>query len=223
MVRPTGSRSGLTSNQSAKRLIISGADRVCLFGRTGSGKTTLARHLLGQVPRFVVLDAKGTFTMDGVRVLSSFRRSEERQIVRPRWGNNAAEVFDEAMVNAYRSGNIVVYLDETTMHTRASSLNPTLAMLIRLGRERGIGTWCASQRPKNIPSAVFTEAEHIISFPLNFRPDREKIESFTADGVADAISGLEGHDFVYYRVIDSELRHMPAIALKGKGRKNVNA
>ncbi len=209
----SGKPKDLRSNLPSKPLTIKGSDRLCLFGRTGSGKTTLAKYLIEQVPRYVVLDPKGTFNVEGIPVVKSFSRMQDRQIVRPKWNADTYMVFDHAMLSAYKQRNIVVYLDETTMHTKPTVINPTLGMLIRLGRERGVGTWCASQRPKNIPSAIFTEAEHIFSFPLNFRLDREKVESFTADGVADEIATLQGHDFVYFRVHASELRHMPALKL----------
>lgn len=47
-------------------MLIKVSERCAFFGRTGSGKTTLAKALLAGVNSFVVLDAKHTFEMPGV-------------------------------------------------------------------------------------------------------------------------------------------------------------
>lgn len=101
---------------------------------------------------------------------------------------------------AWTAGGTVIYVDETTLITPARTLLPALGKAIRTGRERMVGVWCASQRPKELPSAIFTESEHIFTFCLSYSKDRDKVREFTSDGYGDAIDGLDGHRFAHYDV-----------------------
>lgn len=105
---------------------------------------------------------------------------------------------------------MVIYGDEATLLTRPTILEPTLGKAIRTGRERGVAVWLSSQRPKNIPSEVFTESEHFFVFQLTYEDDFRKVASFTGDRMwehAETVwpEELEGtdrqnHDCIYYSV-----------------------
>jgi hypothetical protein len=63
-----------------------------------------------------------------------------------------------------------------------------------------------SQRPKDVPSAIFTESEHFFIFRLTFEADRDKVASFTSDAIGERIAKLRGHECVYYNVLTDETR-----------------
>lgn len=184
------------------RITIRASDRVCFFGRTGSGKTTLARAFLRAVPRFVVLDAKHTFRMRNVPISSEYNRFRARQVVRLPYD---AEDWEGVMRRIWRRRRTLLYVDETTLVNEAygSRLSPQLGRAIRTGRELGIGVWIGSQRPKDIPSAIFTEAEHFFIFQLNWHEDRKKVVSFTNTDLMDDLERLHGHQFLYYSVLEN--------------------
>lgn len=175
--------------------------RVCLFGRTGSGKTTLAKRILSSATfRWAALDPKHDLSIPGIPVVSKFNEDLDRQIIRVPFDENEYFAWDDAIDGVWENGNRILYVDETTLLTPPRSLRASLGRAIRTGRSRGVGVWCASQRPKDLPSAVFTEAEHFFVFQLTFKADREKVCSFTTDAISDALPKLRNHDYVYYNV-----------------------
>lgn len=182
-------------------------NRIALFGRTGSGKTTLVKHLLSHFPRWVVLDAKHTYKAKGVKVVKQFDKRLDQQIIRvpPVGGRGEEALWSAAIESVWQRGDAVLYVDETTLITKPRVLLPALGKAIRTGRERGVGVWCASQRPKDLPSAIFTECEHIFCFQLQFSADRDKVVSFTADDLGRYLERVKWHEFVHFDVMRNGL------------------
>jgi DNA helicase HerA-like ATPase len=194
-------------------------DRLFFAGRTGSGKTTLAKGLLNGVAKFVVIDPKHTFTMSGIPTKPHFDKNLDRQIVRvPMYDKRKdkrrtaeMERFADVINDVWKAGNRVLYIDELTLVTRPRPLLPELAKAIRTGRERGLGVWTGSQRPTEIPSEVFTESEHIFVFQLGYMRDRMKVTHFTTDAIYRVMEGLRGHSFAYYNVRDNRMERFKPI------------
>lgn len=187
-------------------LQIATTDRACFFGATGSGKTTLALTLLRGVRSWVVLDAKHRIRVDGVPIVTAFDPRLSRQIIRAPF---PAEDWDTPLMQAWMRGGIVVYSDETTLiNPKGAFLSPALGRVIRTGRELGVGAWMGSQRPKKIPSEVYTEAEHFFIFQLRYKPDRQRVIEATSDAVGVAIDSLKGHEFVYFNAETGDIRKM---------------
>lgn len=183
------------------------SDRVCIFGKSGSGKTTLVRHLLQQYPRYVVLDGKRTYE-DGSPIISKFDKRKPRQIIRVP-SENETDNWRLVMRDIFKNDRKrVVYLDETTFLTPPRIIVPELGDLIRAGRELKLGVWCGSQRPRDIPSAVFTETNHFFIFRLSYEPDRDKVVSFTGDIVKPLIDKVRGHDTIYYNDNDEKAYYL---------------
>lgn len=151
---------------------------------------------------WAVIDAKHDFTLGDAPIVRSFNPKLERQIIRVPLGAGEEELWDSAIWAAWDRGNGILYVDETTLLTPARVIRPSLGAAIRTGRSRGLGVWCGSQRPKDIPSAIFTEAEHFFLFQLTFEADREKVVSFTSPVIEDALSSLRGHDFIYWNILE---------------------
>lgn len=176
--------------------------RVCFFGRTRSGKTTMARGLLADAgtTRWTVLDPKHTYSDGDTKVVARFDPKLRRQIVRVPPDRHEQERWAECIDAVWRRGDGILYVDELTLITPSTRILPELGKAIRTGGEIGLGTWCGSQRPKDVPSAVYTETEHFFIFRLAWKDDRDKVVSFTEDEVGRLLPRLRGHDCVYYGV-----------------------
>jgi energy-coupling factor transporter ATP-binding protein EcfA2 len=188
---------------------IAPSERVFLTGRTGCGKTTMAKRFLAKTSRWVVTDPKGTFRMEGIPILDAFDKSKKRQIIRmPYDVDDDVAYWGEVIKAAYDDGNRVIYNDEVVALIRGpQNLPRDLRWAITTGRERNVAVWNSTQRPKAIPSQIFTETEHFFTFALAFKADREKVLEYTDEGLEEQINALAradtnagGHDCVYWKV-----------------------
>lgn len=189
------------------RINITENNHVCFFGRTRSGKTTLAKHLLSRVRQYVVLDPKHTYTDPYAEISDAFDAKTPRQIIRVPF-DNEMERWDDVIHRVWEAGNRVLYVDEATLITPARTILPSLGRAIRTGIERGVGVWTGSQRPKDIPSVVYTETEHFFVFQLIWKDDRDKVMSFTGDRMSKLLPKVRNHDCVYYNVWEDKIAYL---------------
>lgn len=184
------------------------SERALFVGKTGCGKTTLARRLLRHVERCVVLDPKATLADWGLEPWDS--ETQQRLLagepVRTRavWDyerGDAAEFWEDVLEVCYRAGDVVVYIDELYALTQGGSLDaPVLLALQTRGRELGIGLWMTSQRPRKIPVFCVSESEHFFMFRLLVKRDREYMSDFMTEIVRDPIPAADTYGFYYMDV-----------------------
>lgn len=204
-------------------IVVRPEERADFFGRTGSGKTTIARALLRTAQtaghRTIVFDAKHTYVDGGIKVVESVNPKLRHQIVRVPPDVDELARWNDAFYDAWDMGDAILYVDEVTLVTPPRTITPGYGRCIRTGRERGLGTWSGSQRPKDIPSVVFTEAEHIFGFRLQWSADVDKVASFTTEDfyrIHDTLRGRRRlHDFVYYDVLGDRLVYVHASRVSG--------
>lgn len=156
--------------------------RVAFIGKTNSGKTFLARHLLQPIKRLIVLDGKGTLggsewnlEMGGTveRQLRAGKPARLR-VVAPTNGD-----WTHWLRLAWDARNVTVYIDEmmTVVAPRQREPNELTALYTR-GRELGIGVWASTQRPVWVPPFMLSEAEWIFLFRVSKPDDRKAVADF---------------------------------------------
>ena len=193
-----------------ERIEFGRGEHVSLFGHTGTGKTYLARRYLRAAPVLVAIDPKHTLRIPGARVRAELRPREDKQILRPPVFGKEERAWYEDQYNRIfelgrKRGGLYVYTDEVNPTGTPQYLNPGLDRLIRQGRELGISVWTASQRPRLIPSTLFSESSHIVSFFVLDKQDRDRVGEWTGERGRAILAQLAAdprspHDFLYFHV-----------------------
>lgn len=187
-------------------------ERVFIAGKTRSGKTFLAQHLLRKVKRLMVFDSKGTlvneknesnhwqldeYTGQAKKDFTSGDPARVRVVIDPR--REPMEVWAEAMNDVYNAGNCILYIDELySIVDPGSRPPPIMTALWTRGAEFGISVWGTTQRPVWVPLFALSEAEHFFIFRLSLFEDRKRVAAFTSMEVLNEIR--DKHGFYYHYV-----------------------
>lgn len=200
-----------TTDATNKDFKIKRSDRVFIAGKTGSGKTVLAQHLLLPAKRLIVIDGKDGIDNTAWR-LEDYNKSHLRQLVnnpdeglRVRLVNNQKDIIELLNV-VYEVGNCMVYIDEITMTIPPQSKPPQIYLDIwARGRQREIGAWGNTQRPTQIPLWFLSESTHFFMFRLSLEDDRKRVYQMIGDKRV-ITEKLDEHGFWYYNDRTNELR-----------------
>lgn len=164
-------------------------EHVFVAGRTGSGKTYLAKKFLSLYPNVVVLDTKGTLNWDEVlpeekTIVTSLAKISEAKtnkiIYKPRWQEMTFEVYNRFFKWIYERKNTIVWIDEVmAICPNPFKIPDYYKAILTRGRELNIAAWSLTQRPSGIPQVVISEAVHLFIFDLNLEQDRAKLVEIT--------------------------------------------
>ncbi len=174
-------------------------DRVAIVGKTGSGKTYLARRLCARVSRLVVIDHKsslgGWHCEDATE--AAWAKLERGDPARVRVVYEDDDTYETAIAIALAAGNCTIYIDEIYGVTENGKRPRALIAALTRGREFGVGVWTSTQRPKHLPLFVLSEADHYFVMRLNLDEDRKRLAAFAGEEVLSKID--DEHGFFYCR------------------------
>jgi len=188
-------------------------DRGVLIGKTGGGKTTLARFLVEDpMKRFsVTWNPKGSeavlewnqLHVTSLRELyDASEKEENRRIV---YTPDALKAKDEKTQYEffywiYERRYTRLYIDEATEIVYSSFKPPDyLTACLNRGRERGVSTLTATQRPAGVPMNILSESEHYYVFKLLLHQDKQRVEQITGITIEEQ-STLNDYEFFYFNV-----------------------
>lgn len=181
---------------------INPGDRVAIIGRSGTGKSVLLRSLMSRYSTAVLLDPKRTADFGGWAHLEGARdfgrdwpRHHPRAIARPGLLEDERTWADAVCRRIYTVGRCAAGLDELPAGVSESRPLVWLDVLLKRGRELGITTYVATQRPRRIPLDVIAQAEHVFVFDLNNPSD----VAFMADTLGAYDHPRTPHGFWYWR------------------------
>lgn len=189
-------------------VVIKPNQHVFVAGRTGSGKTFLARKYLAGYRNVVVLDTKGTTNWpeippDEITLVRNIKylpaATTPKIIYRPVWEEMDGQYYNEFFRWCYRRRNTVVWVDEAMSVSPSPFKIPDYykAILTR-GRELNVAVWSLTQRPSGIAQVIISESTHFFVFDLNMPQDRDKLAEVT--GATEFLDKPGKYKFWYFHV-----------------------
>lgn len=189
--------------------------RLAIVGVTGSGKTQAAVwHLSArdfeQKP-WIVYNFKRDEIVDGIPHvrhigLEEIPAAPGVYVVHP--GPQDGEAVENQMWHLWDAENVGVYIDEGFMVKRN---NEAFEALLTQGRSKHIPMIVLSQRPRWISRFVFTEAEFVQIFELQWKNDRKTVEEFVPADLESELPKLPRYYSLYWDRPNRQLTPMARV------------
>jgi len=166
------------------------------LGKSGSGKSYLARHQAAGARRLLIHDPNGEDAWaDGALVIYS--RAELVEAMRARawricWRGAVAargdaemrEAFEWANRAALAAGDCLVIWDEVDRFTDAMRLPPAAYAMVNAGRHRGVKVFACSRRVRRVSRDLSANAGRIVVFRMTEPGDLRWIRDTMGDEAA---------------------------------------
>lgn len=193
--------------------VIKPNEHVFIGGRTGTGKTWLAKKYLTNYEFVVALDTKGMLVQDwtepGPKELTVVTRLADLEkvktpkiIYQPTWDEMTFDHYNAFFFWIYQRRNTIVWIDEAmSVCPNPMKIPDGYRACLTRGRQLNIGVWSLSQRPSGLPQVILSEATHFFVFDLSLPQDREKLVEITGAVELYEMPSKHGkYVFWYYKV-----------------------
>jgi hypothetical protein len=196
-------------------IAIDPSERWVIFGKTGSGKTQYAKHLLrivaekmpvvivdpnelwcGKYPQWET-EKKKPGTIDKPHLIDKFNPKWHVQCLQPDVdGSEPDERLERLCYDVLAHENIFIYFDETEGIATATHVPRYIRRIWKTGRAHGIGAWAVTQAPKGIPRIFKSQAEKLITFKVG----DEDVDTVAAlvHATQEEVAGLQRFEWLYY-------------------------
>lgn len=191
-------------------------EHVFIGGKTGTGKTELAKNYLSQFPRVAMLDTKGDTLKTIKKGLSPWPQVDPKDLTVITNVESLRDVttrhliyvpameeltifhYDEFFRWCYFQEDITVWVDECMNVSPSSQVIPEYYKgILTRGRTRNVSVWSLTQRPKGIHPLIMSQCTHFFAFNLRLDQDRDKMAEVT--GVPEFYNNPGGYNFWYFR------------------------
>ena len=145
-------------------------DKVVILGKSGSGKSSLAKALVRSIPRVLIFDpldeygAPHAIRDASPKELYAYIKTRRRFCVSYVPGKDLEREFEFTCWIAYVVGNLTFVADELDQCCTSAWSGPRFGKLLRRGRHQGVGLVSISRRPTEIPKDVTANSYRMIVF-----------------------------------------------------------
>lgn len=205
---------------------------ISIFGRKGSGKTTLARRIIREYPRVIVIDTVGQYPeMEVVfgreSILDRLLRANKERAFRLSLRSGQTEDLLDALEVCYEIPHVMLVIEEAGFYCSPTLIPDAVSKLVRYGRHRAISQIYIAQRPSALHRDMTSQSDLIVSFVQTEPRDVDYLRA-TVGPEAEDVRTLKGHDFRAWGdlskaplpILERELRAARSPRLK-KGLDNV--
>jgi len=210
--------------QTAAYPVINPGKRAIVAGRTGSGKSSLARWLLVRSPgHWVILNPKWTKAfnslpnskvIEGIDLKKIEKSIFENRftIINPLSSQTDPDLLDVLIKWLHETfTDIGLCLDESySVHTNGRA-GPGLIGWLTRGRELKQSFLGLTQRPAYLSKFLFSEADYIGGMALTMEDDRKRMFEFTGREAYRA--KLAAYDWLWYDVGEDNLRALGPVPI----------
>lgn len=177
-------------------------EHVCICGKTGSGKTNIAKLLWGSIQpgHGIILDVKHELSAYGyiahsIQEINALLNSGKNAVYQ---GRNTKENFAAIFEYAYNHGNTTIWIDEGAIAVPEKRISDEAVQLYTAGRSRGAVAWTLTQRPAIVSKTAISQSTHYFIFNLIKSQDKKAVCDDIPLQVEDFLT-LKPYEFFYYK------------------------
>lgn len=189
--------------------MIQSTDKIAILGRSGCGKSFLAKRIQNMWPRRIIIDSLNEY-MEGeiVHDFSEFsqkllhhKNSNSQNFVivfkfDPESHVNEIE-FDEILRCSYYFGNVQVVIEEVQLYSTTHSIPHWLKNSLLTGRHQNMSILVTSQRPGEVHKTIISQCSHVFCGTVHEGNDIRYLANFLNQD-ADRLSSLPDRRFLYF-------------------------
>lgn len=189
--------------------MILSTDKIAILGRSGCGKSYLAKRIQSMWPRRIIIDSLNEYTEgDVVHTFDEFgeklkilKNSNSKEFVLvfkfdPESHVNDME-FNEIMRCAYYFGNVQVVIEEVQLYSTTHSIPHWLKSSLLTGRHQNMSILVTSQRPGEVHKTIISQCSHVFCGTVHEGNDIRYLANFLNED-ADRLASLPDRRFLYF-------------------------
>ena len=171
---------------------------ITVFGRKGTGKTTLVKNIVKISNRMMLIDPlneynNGIVYYDKSLVYDEIMNNERFRVVFRPLSKTDFEWFVDLAV---AKGNVTLVIDEADQFTNISYMSKALYWVIHYGRHYDVSLILASRMPNRIRSDITAQADMILTFQQQGRAVLKYIDEFAEFDCVKEIKALKPFHFI---------------------------